>query len=297
MIRKYPLKRGVTMNFRDSWTMSKACFRVLWEEKILVVFPLISMMATGLILMVLFGGLLIVSLATDLMGGSGFVVFLVFSFFYFFLLYIVAIFSNVAIVGCARIKLEGGKPTFKDGWKAASDRLGAIITWALLAATIGVLLQIIRSAGKIGEIAANLLGLAWNILTYFVVPVIAYENVGPFKAIGRSKDILRRTWGEALVSNISVGLIFFLVSLPILLLLGFLFIATVSTGMLVPALLILGIFVLFIIILWAVHTALKAILMTALYRYATTGVAGLGIPDDTVRVMFTQKKKGIRRLF
>ncbi len=285
------------MNFHDSWTMSKACFRVLWEEKILVVFPLISMLATGLILMVLFGGLMIASITTDLMGGSGFVVFLVFSFLYFFLLYIVAIYSNVAIVGCARIKLEGGKPTLRDGWKAASERLGAIIMWALLAATIGVLLQIIRSAGKIGEIAANLLGLAWNILTYFVVPVIAFENVGPFKAIGRSKDILRRTWGEALVSNISMGLIFFLVSLPILLLLGFLFIATVSTGMLVPAFLILGILLLFIIILWAVHTALKAILMTALYRYATTGVAGLGIPDETVRGMFTQKKKGIRRLF
>jgi len=285
------------MNFRDSWTMSKACFKVLWDEKMLVVFPLVSMLATGLIMMFLLGAMVFATISANILGGSGMIVYLIFSFLYFFILYTVAIFSNVAIVGCARKKLDGGKPTLSDGWRIASQRIGAVIAWAIVAATVGVILQVIRSLGKVGEIAASLLGWGWNILTYFVVPVIAYENVGPIKAMSRSKDILKRTWGEALVSNISISLIFFLASLPLILVLCFLLILSAATGSIPMILTSIFLLVIAIILIWAIHTALKGILMAALYRYATTGRAGLGIGDDAMRNMFTQKRRGISKLF
>lgn len=278
-------------NFSNSWEITKACFKVVWEEKILILFPLIAMLTTGLAMTFLVGCFIIWSFWVDLFGGSGYIVYLVFSFLYYFFMYTIAIFSNVAIIGCAKIKLEGGKPTLKDGFDLAFKRIGAIVAWGAVSATVGIILQLIRDIRYIGPIISNLLGLAWSILTYFVVPIIAYENLNPFAAIGKSKDLLAKSWGTALVANFSMGLIFFLCCIPVFLVLLVLFFGSIATGSIFVILGVIGLCVLVFVFLSAVYTALKSVLMTVLYRYATTGETGFGFSESTVRGMFVQKQK------
>src|SRR5206468_674804 len=89
-----------------------------------------------------------------------------------------------------------------------------ILAWALVSATVGVLLRAIESNRQVGRFVSMILGTAWTIITYFVVPVLVVEKTGPFKAVGRSIELLKKTWGEALIGNFGLGFFEFLVVLP-----------------------------------------------------------------------------------
>ncbi|MCU0799746.1 MAG: DUF6159 family protein [Candidatus Thermoplasmatota archaeon] len=277
----------------NSWDIFKTCFKVLGKEKMLVIYPLVSMLAMGVVLMIFFGLFIFAFLAQALSESMSLpVLILTMALIWamYVAMYFVAIFSNVAIVGCARMRLDGKDPIFSDGFKIAFSRIGPILGWALLAATIGLILQFIRERmGQVGRIIAGLLGMAWNILTYFVVPVIAAENVGPFTAVKRSFQILKKTWGEALVVNFGLGAvsaIFFLVYIVLWIVL-----LLVSSIFWPLFFVILAIGTLGLIVLWAVFIALKGILMAVLYKYATTGQVGFEFKKSTIQSMFVPKKK------
>jgi hypothetical protein len=270
-----------------SWEIMKACFSVLNKEKMLVLYPLISLLATGMIFILFFGFYIItawgISSAPKWSGGVVVLMLIAFLFMYF-CLYLVAIFSNVAIVGCAKMRLDGGDPTFADGFKIAFSRLPMIFGWALLAATVGLILSMIRGQGKIGEILASLLNFAWNVITYFVVPVMVVENVGPVTAIKRSIQIMKKSWGEALILNFGLGMVYGIVVFIFIVLW---IITMVMTAFFIPALLVViagGILIL--IVMGSIYTALKGILQAALYKYGTTGVAGYGFKEHHLQNMF-----------
>src|SRR5262249_35476691 len=108
--------------------------------------------------------------------------------------YFVIVFFNSALVACAIIRFKGGEPTVSDGLRAASNRLPQILAWALVSATVGIVLRTLESRSeKLGQIAAALVGAAWSIATYFVVPVLVVERVGPVEAVQRSFAVLRKT--------------------------------------------------------------------------------------------------------
>src|SRR5260370_20607117 len=113
------------------------------------------------------------------------------AFAFYFCNYFVIVFCNAALVSCAMLSFHGHKPTLADGFRAASSRLPQILAWALVSATVGVLLKVIENAHeKVGQFVSALLGTAWTVMTYFVVPVLVVEKVGPFEAIGRSMPVL-----------------------------------------------------------------------------------------------------------
>src|SRR6185369_14864230 len=93
----------------------------------------------------------------------------------------------------------------------------------IFAATVGTILKYIQeNSGIIGKIITGLLGVVWNIATFFVVPVIAYENAGPIQAFKRSSSLMKEKWGESLGSTFSFGLVQFVallvITLPLFLL-------------------------------------------------------------------------------
>src|SRR5262249_58757603 len=131
-------------------------------------------------------------------------------FAYYFCTSFVIVFFNAALIGCALLKFAGQPATLGDGLRAAGSRLPQIAAWALVSATVGVILKAIENANqKAGEIISAVLGTAWSILTFFVVPVLVVEKVGPFQAVARSVSILRKAWGEALFGGIGLGLFTF----------------------------------------------------------------------------------------
>ena len=51
--------------------------------------------------------------------------------------------------------------------------------------------MISERSGNLGRIVTSLVGLAWNLATYLVVPVLVIEGVGPVEAIKRSAGLLK----------------------------------------------------------------------------------------------------------
>jgi hypothetical protein len=178
------------------------------------------------------------------------------------------VFFNAAMVACAAIRLGGGQPTVADGLRAAASRLPVIAGWALVSATVGLILRIIEDrSDKIGQIVAGLLGMAWTVVSFLVVPVLVIENKGPIAALKESTGLLKKTWGEQLISNFSFGMIFVVLSIPAfaLILLGF------YLGGAVVGIVCVGLAAIYLITLGLIQSALQAIFQTALYLYARDG--------------------------
>ena len=129
----------------------------------------------------------------------------------YFVTVLIATFFNAALIGATLKRLRGGDPTFRDGLQIAFGRIGSILGYSAIAATVGVVLQVIRSkSNAVGDVAAGVLGVAWGVATFLVVPVLVAEDIGPADAVKRSGSLLKKTWGEQVVGNVSLGLISFL---------------------------------------------------------------------------------------
>jgi hypothetical protein len=180
--------------------------------------------------------------------------------------YFVVVFFNVALVSAASDRFAGGNATVNHGLQVAWSRKGSILQWAILAATVGVLLGMLEERlGWIGRMVVQFIGVGWTMATFFVAPLLAAEDIGPVEALYRSADLFSETWGEELVGGFSFGLIFTLLSLPGILL-PILFARPLgSTGVVIGFALAVAYWLLLAII----SAAVRGIFMAALYRYAT----------------------------
>lgn len=275
---------------RRSYELAKASLAVLRSDKELLLFPLVSFI--GLIVVtvsfavpfVLIGGL------TDASNGTVSVPSMVLGFLFYVVSYTVIFFFNTALVGAAMIRLEGGDPTLRDGLRIAFARLPAIIGYALIAATVGMILRwISQRAGILGQIVAGLIGFAWSVATFLVVPVLVVDKVGPLEAIKRSGALLRKTWGEQLVGNFGIGLVFGLLAFGAIVVGGLLIAVLVPvSGMLALVGLVVVILVVGAIVL--VGSAVSGIFTASLYRYATKGDGGQMFRSETLSAAFKAKR-------
>jgi hypothetical protein len=246
-----------------SWQLMKASLHVLREDKEILLLPILSFISAVIILGTFVTGFFITG---TLFSFSWFIVL---GFFLMYLiLYFIIIFFNTAVIACADIRLKGGDPTIRDGLQIAGQNVRKILAWSLIAATVGIILQAIRErSGTIGRIIIAIIGIAWTALTFFIIPVLIYENKGVLSSIKRSGSLFRQTWGETIVGTIGFGIIFFLLAL-----LGLI---PIMIGAIIGGFypIIIGVIAasLYWIIIGAIASALNGIYVTALYQYATQG--------------------------
>src|SRR5437588_8102153 len=266
-------KLGFFERLRIGWQLTKVSLGILRKEKGLIVLPFLSLLLTGAAWLVFLISIFFFTATPT--NPFGYWLFYVGLAIVYYVTFFVSIYFNAAVMGAAMIRLNGGDPTISDGLKVANENLRRIAGWALLSATVGLILRAIAErAGIIGRIIAGFAGAAWGVITYLVVPVLIFEKVGPWAAVKRSGSLLRKTWGEAMGGYFSLGAIFILLALPgLLLLIGGVAIGGIA-GLLVGA----GIAVVYWLILGLLGAAAQSILGTALYRYATTGNVGFGFP-------------------
>ncbi len=130
-------------------------------------------------------------------------------FLFYLISFFVVIFFNVALVFNAKQIFAGEELSIRAGLQFAASRIVSIFAWSVLAATVGAILRMLEERlGWIGQIVVGLIGMAWSITTYFVVPVLAYEEVGPIEALKRSTQTIKEKWGEAIGAGFSFGLLF-----------------------------------------------------------------------------------------
>ncbi len=209
----------------------------------------------------------------------------------------VAVFFNVALVHCALRCHSGRDPSIRAGLGAAASRLPQILGWALVAATVGVLLQVVDGVlrdklGFLGSLLGGLLDFGWSVTTYLVLPVLAAEGVGPVAAVRRSSAILRSKWGETLAGQTRFGLfgVLFFLQAAALFFLGLALEtsggATVTAGI---GVLLMAAGVLYGLAALVAFQALGAIFQTAVYLVATTGQAPPGFDPALVGGAFRPK--------
>jgi hypothetical protein len=264
--------------FARSWQIVKASAEVLRTEKTLLVFPVLSGMAALLLgaFMVwdAFGSGFFQQMKSGTPDTGAEINAYVWMFAFYVVQYFVIIFFNTALVGAAIARLSGGDPTVADGLALAFSRVGSIFGYAIVAATVGVLLRTIAERGGIiGRIVGAALGLAWTVVTFLVVPVMAAEGVGPVEAVKRSAELLRGTWGENLIGNGAISVIF---SGIIALIVGVAYLGSwmlshaghshAGTGIFLVALVL-------VLPIAAIGAALSGIYSAALYIYAVSGAA------------------------
>ena len=277
-----------------SWKLVKASASVLKEDKELLVFPLISSAALLLVLASFALPIIGLNALDGLSGGSdqkvSVAVYAV-AFLFYFCQYSVIFFFNTALVGAAMMRLDGGNPTLRDGMRIATSKIGVILGYAFIAATVGMILRAIEErVGFIGKIIVGLLGIGWALATYLVVPVLAARDVGPIDAIKESGTLLKKTWGENVIGQAGMGLAFGLIFMGIVLIGAFLIIAAAVSGSAILIGLAVVVVVLTVVITVLVQSTLAGIYSAALYRYATTGKGSQGFDADTMKLAFAPKK-------
>lgn len=265
-----------------TWSLMAECWQVLKQDKSLLVFPLISGICC-LLLLISFAVPIYETGAWEPPGPNAAtqhqVLYYGTLFVFYVCNYFIVVFFNAAIVACAATRIGGGEPTIGDGLRAAASRLPMIAGWAVVSATVGLVLRIIEDrSDKIGRIVAGLLGMAWTVVSFLVVPVLVIENKNPFAALQESTALLKKTWGEQLVSNFSFGAIFFVLMLPAFVLAGLAF----YLGGPVVGIAVAVLAVIYLIALALVQSALQAIFQTALYLYARDGVVPEGFHADVL---------------
>lgn len=273
----------------NSWKMFKASLSVLSADKELLIFPVISSIGLTLVTLAfalpLFLGNLFDTFFSEGAGPVGFIIL----FLFYIVQYTVIFFANTALVGAAMIRLRGGDPTVSDGLAIAGRNIGSILGYALIAATVGVILQTVsRKSNGLGRMLISLVGMAWNIATYLVVPVLAVEGVGPIEAIKRSAAYLKRTWGEQIAGNIGLGFFFFLAFFALMLLFAPLFFLVFSAEVVNLWLVggLIAVFFLLLSILGLIKSTVEGIYSAAVYQYAVDGQASGFFDEDLVRSAF-----------
>ena len=259
--------------FSRSWSLVKASAVVLRQDKELLVFPLLSTIAALVVAATFVVPAIGLGWFEQVEGNDGASpVMVVYGFLFYLVQYMVIFYFNTALVGAAMIRLDGGDPTVGDGLRIAGSKLGPILGYAALAATVGMILRAIQErAGFIGRWVAGLLGLAWTVATLLVVPVLVTRDVGPVDALKESASLLRKTWGENLIGNGGLGLVFGL-AYVLLVVAGIALAAAIgSTGSAIAAGVVVALVVVAFIVLSLVHAALSGIYSAALYRFAAVG--------------------------
>ena len=274
------------------WHLAKQSFNVLKLDKELLLFPVLSGVACVAVMasfaLPLFASGMLESIVDENATGRQQGMAYVLMFLFYCATDFVIIFFNSALVACAIIRLKGGDPTVRDGLGAASARLPQIVYWALVSATVGMLLKIIESRSeRVGQIVSGLLGMAWSVTTYFVVPILVVEKTGPVDAIKRSVSLMKSTWGESLGAKFGIGLFTTLASLlgalPIVGGVAMMQASPIMGGVLIA----LGI--LWILLVSLVASALNSIVVAALYLYASDGETPELFDSNLIQGAFAQK--------
>ncbi len=278
----------VVGTLRRSFTLVRTSWAVLRQDKELIILPVLSVIAAGFLVLPFFIGAIAIGATSDSdsLGPVGWVL--------MFIGYVVGayvtIFFQTALVLGANDRLTGGNPSLGSALSMAASNAGRILPWAIISATVSVVLQAIQErAGAIGRIVVGLVGLAWTLVTMLVLPILVIEQVGVKDALSRSATAFKRTWGENVVGNGGIGIVGFLGTLLGLVVAGPIVALGVSrsaTGLVVVGVVL---FVLWVLLVSAFTSALSAVFRTALYRFAVLGEEPSGFTHEQIAGAFRPK--------
>ncbi len=258
----------------NTWQITKLSWRVLQQDRELIFFPIMGTLgaaAVGAIVAAVFYG----SGTFDRLGSgetefSG--VDLAIALLAYFGSLFIVIFCNAALIAAARERLEGGDPNIASGIRAVRGLWLTILGWTLITGTVGLILQALQSMARenshgvmriVAMIVVALLQTAWAYITFFVIPVLVVERIGPISAIRRSSSLLRQSWGEQLTASFSFFIIYLLallvVAIPVVVLVFVWPVGAIIVGVILGGIAVASV------------AAMEGIFKAALYEWVSEG--------------------------
>lgn len=279
--------------FRRSWVLGKTSWGVIKGDRELLWLPVLSGIATLIAIVVFVSPVLLTLNETrTATGGTDHSVSAIgwvsIALSYFVLAYI-AMYFRTAMICAANERLSGGDPTLRSALAGARRHAGKILPWALVSATVTVVLQAIEQrAGFVGRIITTIVGVAWTLITFLVLPVIVVEGLGVGGAVKKSGSLFKDTWGENMIGNGGIGLVSLVLCIPALVV-GF---VAIASGLLPIVILGLVLAVAWLGLVATVTSAMTGVYQTALYRYATGQPTG-PFSGEALAAAF-RPKKGVK---
>jgi hypothetical protein len=269
---------------KRGWGLTKKSWALLNTHRELIRFPLYGALVT-IPLAILFLGPGLYLLDQKSYGGA--IPVLVAG---VYVLSVVGTYFAVGLAAAANKIFQGEEATVGDGLAVARGRFPEICGWAGLSTAIGVLMALLEDQGGVfGQIAARLGGMAWALVTFLAVPVLAIEGTGPLGTLKRSATIFKDKWGQQITGNIAIGGAVFLFGvLPALLLIVAGVVLWSSSGAAAVALILVGAVILFVAFL--IERSLSGVFGVALYRYAVDGETVGGFTKDDLESAVRVKK-------
>ena len=271
----------------NTWRLTKNSWSLLKQDRELLWLPVLSMLtlvaiAAAAAVVGFVTGSFDTEQGTDSLGGSAAVLGLVF----IFVATATVVFFEGALVAGAHERMTGGDPTVRSALGRAAARLPSLLGWALITMTVGLVLRFLRERlGFVGQLLTFLAEAAWGVATYLVVPAIIIDDFRSFAGVKQSMSLVRRTWGENLIAQAGFGLLGFVLCLPIILVAALIAVLVPGIGTFVG----IAIGVIGVLTISVVVGALSLYFKTALYEYATDGVAHGGFDIDQMEASFRSK--------
>jgi hypothetical protein len=268
---------------KRGWALTKKSWAVLRAHPSLIRFPLYGGVATTLLAIVFLGPGLY--LWDDDQPAAAIPVIAI----GVYVLSFVGFYFSVGLAACADMIFRGQEATVGDGLAVSRSRLAQISGWAAVSAAISLVMGVLENqGGTLGTIAARLVGMAWSLITFLAVPVIAIEGTGPFETIKRSGALFRERWGQQITGNLAIGgAVFLLGVLPAAALIVAGVVLWSSASFLGALLVVIGALVLAIALL--ISRAVSGIFGVALYRYALDGETVGGFTQEELESAVKQK--------
>lgn len=271
---------------KRGWVLTKKSWALLNGHRELIRFPLYGAVATTLLAIVTLGPGLYLWDNDQFAGAIPLFVIGV------YVLSFVGFYFSVGLAACADMIFRGQEATVGDGLAVARTRLRQISGWAAVSAAISLVMGLLENqGGALGTVAARLVGMAWTLITFLAVPVIAIEGTGPFETIKRSGSLFRERWGQQITGNIAIGAAIFLLGVvPAAALIVAGIVIWSSASFVGAVLVVIGALVLAIAML--ISRALSGIFGVALYRYALDGEVVGGFTQEDMESAVKVKKGG-----
>ena len=263
-----------------SFQLVGVSYRILMQDKELMILPLVAgVIIAAVVTMVAFGAGLD-SAAIERFGPDAYIPL----FAMYVAAYAIGIFFQAAVVAGAMERMRGGDPTVASALAAAGRRAGPILLWALVAATVGIAIRAVHERlGFVGRVVMTVVGAAWSLATFFVVPVLVLEDKTMRASFSRSVHMFRATWGETVVGGTTLGAAAMCAWLTLV----------AATGLLAwlagPVALVF--FALGAILLMIFFSAMEGIYVASLYQYVTDGRGPAGFDETLLRHAFVPKRR------
>lgn len=276
--------------FSRGWRLTKDSWAILRSDRSLMAFPVVGTVSAIVALAIVAAPGIGLWAATDQWWTA-----VPFALVALYVTAYITIYCGVGLAAAAAQVMDGQDATLRSGLAAAKRHRAAIAKWALVQATVGLLLNLLQSMADsdngivklIGIVATLVVSVAWTLASFFVIPLLAFEDLGPGDALKRSVSIIKEHWGEGVVGSAAIGgIVFVLGFLPAV---ALIVVGVAAGGVAAIALCAVG--VVLLIVASIVGNTLSQVFRVALYRFVTGAGVTPGFDREDMEHAFRPKKR------